>query len=55
MPITKDELVDLKRNYDFINHSVKSFSEKHNVIQKTALKYLRLYNIKYNHYKEIQL
>ena len=33
MLITKDELVDLMRNYDFINNSDRSFLEKHNITQ----------------------
>ena len=45
---TKDDLVILLKQYDFITHSVTSFSNKYNVNSKTVIKYLRENNIKYN-------
>ena len=48
-----NEFIDLLKEYNFINNSVKSFSERNNVCCKTIIKYLKIENIKYNNQKGI--
>lgn len=46
--ITKERLVEMLKDYDFMNNSIRSFSKKYNINCKTVSKYLREYNINYN-------
>jgi hypothetical protein len=46
--VTKQELINLLKQYDFINNSIGSFSLKYGVSSKTISKYLRENNIPYN-------
>ena len=49
--MNKNEFIDLLKEYDFVNNSVKSFSEMYNICSKTVIKYLKIENIKYNNQK----
>lgn len=46
--ITKEEFLQLLKNYDFTNNSIRSFSKLYGVHYNTVAKYLRENNIKYN-------
>lgn len=46
--ITKEEFLQLLKNYDFTNNSIRSFSKLYGVHYNTVAKYLRDNNINYN-------
>ena len=48
MPLTRDELINLLKNYDFNSNSVSSFCKIYQISRNTATKYLRENNIKYH-------
>ena len=49
--MTPDELIKILKEYDFKKNSVRSFSLKHKITEKTILKYLKEQNILYNNRK----
>ena len=42
------ELIEILKAYDFKQNSVRSFSLKYKITEKTILKYLKEHNIPYN-------
>ena len=52
--LVKKDFIDLLKNYDFINNSIRSFSKKYNIHYNTVSKYLRENDIQYNR-KESEL
>jgi len=49
--MTPDELIKILKEYDFKKNSVRSFSFKYKITEKTILKYLKEHNIPYNNRK----
>ena len=49
--MTSDELIKILKEYDFKKNSVRSFSLKYKITEKTILKYLKEHNIPYNNRK----
>ena len=49
--MTPDELIKILKEYDFKKNSVRSFSLKYKITEKTILKYLKEHNIPYNNRK----
>jgi len=46
--MTKDELIKLLYEYDFLKNSVKKFANEYKISEKTVKKYLKQNNINYN-------
>lgn len=46
--MTPNELIKILKEYNFKNNSVRSFSLKYKITEKTILKYLKQHNIPYN-------
>ena len=46
--MTPEELIEILKEYDFKNNSVKKFSREYNICEKTIVKYLRNNNIQYS-------
>ena len=49
--MTPNELIKILKEYDFKKNSVRSFSLKYKITEKTVLKYLKEHNIPYNNRK----
>jgi len=49
--MTPDELIKILKEYNFKKNSVRSFSLKHKITEKTVLKYLKEHKIPYNNRK----
>ena len=49
--MTPNELIKILKEYDFKKNSVRSFSLKYKITEKTILKYLKEYKIPYNNRK----
>ena len=49
--MTPNELIKILKEYDFKKNSVRSFSLKYKITEKTILKYLKEHNIPYNNRK----
>ena len=49
--MTPSELIKILKEYDFKKNSVRSFSLKYKITEKTILKYLKEHNIPYNNRK----
>jgi len=49
--MTPNELIKLLKEYDFKKNSVRSFSLKYKITEKTILKYLKEHKIPYNNRK----
>ena len=49
--MTPSELIKILKEYDFKKNSVRSFSLKHKITEKTILKYLKEHNIPHNNRK----
>ena len=49
--MTPDELIKILKEYDFKKNSVRSFSLKYKITEKTILKYLKEHKIPYNNRK----
>jgi hypothetical protein len=46
--MTPNELIKILKEYDFKKNSVRSFSLKYKITEKTILKYLKEHKIHYN-------
>ena len=51
--MTKQDLISLLKDYNFINNSIRSFCHKYNIHYNTVSKYLRENNIPYNRKESI--
>ena len=49
--MTPNELIKILKDYDFKKNSVRSFSLKYKITEKTILKYLKEHKIPYNNRK----
>jgi len=49
--MTPNELIKILKEYDFKKNSVRSFSSKYKITEKTILKYLKEHKIPYNNRK----